>query len=189
MPHNQISAQESPVPLPKFQMAPRFKILMFSQPKKRTQIYYPFQPRSSGKRIHSRFPRGPYGERYLLTWYFYISLDTSLFIFPSESPVREPPPYSLTESLWKGILCHQNHFIHSFMYVCQSPQKGALLHMGKNIRSPSMEPYAVGRPTYNGVRPGSPRGLLMKPLSLTQCHAAFSTIPSTLAWVDQSPIS
>jgi len=26
-------------------------------------------------------------------------------------------------------------------------------------------------------------------LFLPQCHAAFSTIPSTLAWVDQSPVS
>jgi len=26
-------------------------------------------------------------------------------------------------------------------------------------------------------------------LSPLQCHAAFSTIPSTLAWVDQSPVS
>jgi hypothetical protein len=29
--------------------------------------------------------------------------------------------------------------IHSFMYVCQSPHKGALLHMGKNIQPPSTE--------------------------------------------------
>jgi len=79
--------------------------------------------------------------------------------------------------------------IHSLMYVCQSPQKGALLHMGKNLRSLSMEPHANGGPTYNGVWPGSPRGSLMTLLSLPQCYAAFSTIPSTLAWVDQSPIS
>ena len=51
-------------------------------------------------------------------------------------------------------------FIHSFMYVCQSPQKGSLLQMGKNIRSPSTEPHADIRPTYNGVWPGSPRGPL-----------------------------
>jgi hypothetical protein len=31
--------------------------------------------------------------------------------------------------------------------------------------------------------------LLTTLLSLPQCHAAFSAIPSTLAWVDQSPIS
>jgi len=42
VPHNLISAQESPVPLPKFQMAPRLKILMASGSKKGTQIYYSF---------------------------------------------------------------------------------------------------------------------------------------------------
>jgi len=40
--HNLISAQESPVPLPKFQMAPGRKFLMSSGSKKGTQIYYPF---------------------------------------------------------------------------------------------------------------------------------------------------
>jgi len=80
-------------------------------------------------------------------------------------------------------------FIHSFMYVCQSPQKGSLLHMEKNIRSLFMEPHTEGRPTYNGVWYGSPRGSLMTLLSLPQCHAALSTIPSTLAWVDQRPVS
>jgi hypothetical protein len=80
-------------------------------------------------------------------------------------------------------------FIHSFMYVCQSPQKGAILHMGKNIRSPSTEPHTDGRPTYNGVWPGSPRGSLTTLLSLPQCRAALGTILSTLTWVDQSPIS
>jgi hypothetical protein len=50
-------------------------------------------------------------------------------------------------------------FIHSFMFA-GVPKKGALLHMMKNLRSPSTEPHADGRPTYDGVRPGSPRGLL-----------------------------
>jgi len=50
--------------------------------------------------------------------------------------------------------------------------------MGRgNIRSPSTEPHAERRPTYDGVQPGSPRR------SLT------STVLSTVAWVDQSPIS
>ena len=75
------------------------------------------------------------------------------------------------------------------MYVCRSPQEGALLHMGKNIRSPSTEPHADERPTYNGGRPGSPRRSLTTLLSVSQCHAALGTMPSTLAWVDQSPVS
>jgi hypothetical protein len=59
VPHNLISAQESPVPLPKFQMAPSLKILMSSGSKKGTQIYYNFIPKSPGKRIPSSFPTGP----------------------------------------------------------------------------------------------------------------------------------
>jgi hypothetical protein len=42
VPHNLISTQERPVPLPKFQMAPRLKILMSTGSKKGTQIYYLF---------------------------------------------------------------------------------------------------------------------------------------------------
>jgi hypothetical protein len=79
-------------------------------------------------------------------------------------------------------------FIHSFMYVGQSPQKGALLHMGKNIRSLSTESHTDRRLTHNGVCPGSPAGSLMTLLSLIQCHAALIMAPSTLAWVDQSLI-
>jgi len=41
-PHNLISTQKSPVPLLKFQMAPRLKILMLSGSKKGIQIYFSF---------------------------------------------------------------------------------------------------------------------------------------------------
>jgi hypothetical protein len=46
VPHNLILAQESPVPLPLFQMATRLKIFMSSGSKKGTQIYYPFLSKS-----------------------------------------------------------------------------------------------------------------------------------------------
>jgi len=42
VPHNLISTQESPVPLLKFQMASRLKILMASGSQKGTQIYFSF---------------------------------------------------------------------------------------------------------------------------------------------------
>jgi len=100
-------------------------------------------------------------------------------MFPNRVPMDRDTPITRATGL----------FIHSFVYVCQSPQKGALLHMGKNIRSSSTEPHAEGRPTYNGMWPGSPRGLLTTLLSLPQCHAVLSMIPSTLASVDQSPVS
>ena len=80
VPHNLKSAHENPVPLPKFQMASRLKILMSSGSKKGTHIYYPLltiSPRAS--KSPSRFPqRGPYGDRYPLTGHFYLSLHISL---------------------------------------------------------------------------------------------------------------
>jgi len=75
------------------------------------------------------------------------------------------------------------------LYLSESPVKELSHKMGGNIWSPSREPHVDVSPTYNGVRPGSPRGSFTTLLSLPQCHAAFRTIPSTLAWVDQSPVS
>jgi len=42
VPHNLIPTQESLVPLLKFQMDPKLKILMASRSKKGTQIYFSF---------------------------------------------------------------------------------------------------------------------------------------------------
>jgi len=50
----------------------------------------------------------------------------------------------------------------------ESPIKEASHKTGENIRSPFTEPHADGRPTYNGVRPGSPRGRFMTLPSLPQ---------------------
>jgi hypothetical protein len=58
VPLNLISTQESPVPLPKFQMAPRLKILMVSGSKKGTHIYFSCLQKPS-KRTPSRFPNRP----------------------------------------------------------------------------------------------------------------------------------
>jgi len=161
--HNLISAQKSPVPLPKFQMAPRIKISMSSESKKGTQIYCASLKKSRQTNPLQIPQRGPYGEKYPLTGHFYISLNISLFIFPSGHPVREPPPCSLTGFPWTGILHHQSHWsICSTIYSCMSagiPKKEpSCIHMGKNIRSPPTQPHADGRRTYYGVRPGSPRG-------------------------------
>jgi hypothetical protein len=62
-PHNLITTQDSPVPLPKFQMAPRLKILMSSGSMKGTQIYSPFLSERPSKRILSRFTNGAAVER------------------------------------------------------------------------------------------------------------------------------
>ena len=70
------------------------------------------------------------------------------------------------------------------MCSCWSHRKGALLHMGK-----SNSPSTNGRPTYKWVWLDSASGRLTTLLSLPQYHAALSTIHSTLASIDQSPVS
>jgi hypothetical protein len=101
--------------------------LKSSGSKKGTQIYYPFHSKSRQVNLLQVPHWGPYGERYLLTGHFYVSHKIFLFIFFSESPVREPPPCSLTGSPCTGILCHWSQwsvylfihsFIHSFICVC-----------------------------------------------------------------------
>ena len=101
---------------------------MSSGSKKGTQIYHPFHSKSPGKQIPSRFPIGAPMERDThFQGIFCVSLNISLFIYPSESVVREPPLCSLTGSPWTGILHHQSHWsiIHSFIHVClpESPKR------------------------------------------------------------------
>ena len=89
VPHNLISTQQSPVPLPNFQMAPRFKILMSSESKKGTQMYYPFHSKSPGKRLPSRFPNGAPIERDSRLQDIFTSLLIYLFNISFGSPVKE----------------------------------------------------------------------------------------------------
>jgi hypothetical protein len=138
--------------------------------------------------------RGPYGERYPLTEHFYVSLDICLFIFPSGSLVRGPPP---PPSLFPSGPDRQGYsatvatglFIRSFTYVCRSPQKRSPPTNGEKHNVTIPQPHADGRATCSRLQPGSPRGSLMTLLSLPCCRASFGTIPSTLAWVDWSPVS
>jgi len=94
-------------------------------------------------------PMGPLEREIHTCRAFYIFLNISLTVFLSEFPVRQSTPCSLTGSPRTGLFRHQSHwpsegilftfsfirhsfirhsFIQSFMYVCRSPQKGALLH-------------------------------------------------------------
>jgi hypothetical protein len=107
--HNLKSVQESPVPLPKFQMAPRLKILMSSRSKKRTQIYYPFLSKSPGKRIPSRFLNGAPMERETHLQGIFTYLLIYLFIpkalrkeWPSMFPKSEAPKE--TDAHYRAVL-------------------------------------------------------------------------------------
>ena len=97
--------------------------------------------------------------------------------FPQQCPNGER--YSVSRA--HGLFIH--------FYLSDSPGKESSHKSGENVWSLSTEPHVDGRPIYNGVQPGSPRKSFMTLLSLPQGHAAFSMIPSTLAWVDQSPVS
>ena len=138
-------------------------------------------PSKNSQQFH-RFPNGPLKRE--------TSISKIFCTFPSKSLVNAPlPPCPPSGSPWREKLHLQGQWlIHSFIYV-GVPNKEPSHTKGKNIRSPSTEPHVDGRPTCNGVRPGSPRGLFKTLQSLPQFHAAFSTIPSTLAWVDRSPAS
>ena len=184
VPHNLSSAQDSPVPLPKFQMASRFKILMSSGSKKGNQIYCPFTQKVPASESPPGSPTGPLCLQ---------GIFTSLLIYLFLSFVRVPAkraPSMFPDRVPMDRDTPSPEPFHSFMYsyICRSPQKGAL-HMEKNHKVTVHGALHRRRPTYNGVRTGSPRGLLTTLLSLPQCHAAFGTISSTLAWVDQSPVS
>jgi hypothetical protein len=91
------------------------------------------------------------------------------------SPKKEPS-FKVRGSPWTVILC-------SFT------KKQSSYKIGKNLRSPSKETHEDGKSTYNGVRNDSPRGSLKTLLSLHQCHAVIGTVPSAVAFVDQSPVS
>ena len=117
------------------------------------------------------------------------------YTFPSKSLVNEPPSmFPSRVPMERELHIQRQWFIHSFIhlliYISQRPQIGSPpTKKGENFWSPSTELHVDGRPTHNGVWPGSPRGSFTTLQSLLQCHAAFSTVPSTLAWVDQSPVS
>jgi hypothetical protein len=70
------------------------------------------------------------------------------------------------------------------------PAKGAVLrHTGKRMQSPSTEPHAGGRPNRMGCSLVPQGSNLWHCCWLPHCHAAMGTVPSTVAWVDQSPVS
>jgi len=93
VPHNLISAKESPVPLPKFQMAPRLNVL-WVQERNLDMYFLFFFLKSPNKPTPSRFPNMAPMERaahlqalfYIsLKFFIKISLNTDIFPF-SQNP-------------------------------------------------------------------------------------------------------
>jgi len=95
-----------------------------------------------------------------------------------------PPPCSPTGSLWREKLYLKSQwFFSSFISVRVPSKEPSHEKQGKHLVTVHGA-HVDGRPTYSGVQTGSLRGLFTTLQSLPQCHAAFSTIPSALAWVD-----
>jgi len=111
------------------------------------------------------------------------------FVCLSKPPVKQAPS-TLPNGARKerGASC-PDPVVYSFIRILGVPSQGAFpRNRRENIRSPSTKHLADGRPTYRGVVTGCPRGWFTALQLLPQYHVAFSTIPSTLAWVYQSPI-
>jgi len=83
VPHNLI-AQENPVPLPKFQMAPRLKILMSSGSKKEPRYTILFSEKSQQANPLQVPQWGPYGER--------CPYPEPFLAYLPGSPAKEPSP-------------------------------------------------------------------------------------------------
>jgi hypothetical protein len=79
--------------------------------------------------------------------------------------------------------------VYSFIKSVRVPIKEPSHEKQENICFSSTEPHMDKRLTNNGVRPGFPRGSFTTLQSVPQYHTTFSTITSTLALVDQNPIS
>ena len=110
----------------------------------------------------------------------------SLLQGPQQGPHGSNTPSS--EPLVYFLFIHS--FIHSFTYVCQSSQKGAHLHtFGKKHAVTIHRAPHRWKAYIQWGEAWFPKGIVTTLLSLPMCHAAFSMIPSTLAWVDQSPVS
>ena len=81
-------------------------------------------------------------------------------------------------------------FLQSFIHIFHSHHlRSSHTIWGGGDRLQYTEPHADGRSLYNGVGPGSTWGSFTTLLLLPQCHAAFTTRPSTFAWLDQSFVS
>ena len=129
VPHNLISAQERPVPLPKFQMAPKLKILMSSGSKKSPDILS-----FSFKKFRQANPlqlpqRAPYGQRHPLIWHFYISLGISLYL---KGPNKRASLHFPQKRAPMETDAHSRALLNISVRV---PSKGAL-HPGSLHRAP-----------------------------------------------------
>jgi hypothetical protein len=123
--------------------------------------------------------------------FFYTSPDlkknlTSL----SKSRVKSAPPYSSDKPPVERDAPSLVTLVYLIIYNSQSPQLWSSLTKWGGKHMVTIRRATCGQKAYIefGVA-WFPRGWFMTLLSLPSCYAAFSTIPSTLACVDQTSVS
>jgi hypothetical protein len=72
-------------------------------------------------------------------------------------------------------------------YLSESQVKG-LFHERGGRHMVTVYVALRGQKAYWGTA-WFPSGIVYELLLLAECHAAFGTLPSTLTWVDQSPVN
>jgi len=122
--HNLISTQEGSVPLLKFQMAPRLKILTSSSSKKGTQIYFIFSLKNPGKRTPSRFTNRVPMERDTRLQGICISLENLIKIPLNKKAVRKKHTYMFPRSV--ANMEAEAHFLAMLNISFGVPSKGGL---------------------------------------------------------------
>jgi len=115
VPHNLISTQESPVPLPKFQTAPRLKILMASGSKTGTQTYFSFFFKIPANEPPAGSPTRPLWKGSSAYRAFCISPQNLIFGVPSKGAHPQSPLHGIPRR-------EMSHHYSPPSFVCQSPR-------------------------------------------------------------------
>jgi hypothetical protein len=134
----------------------------------------------------SSFPNGP-------LWRETSVSRTLFYTFPSKSQVNEPPSMFPNRVPMEREASSPEPMVYSF------------IHSFISVRVPNTEPSHKKGGGYLVTVHGAPRGwkayirwgavgfpkwgIVYDTAGSTKCHAVFSTIPSTLAWVDHSSVN
>ena len=129
-----------------------------------------------------RFPNGPLWRKTPFS-------RASFYTFPSESLVNESPSmFPNRVPMEREASSPEPMVYHLFISVTVPIKEPSHKKQGKHLVTVHGAPH--GRKAYmQWGAPWFPKWTYTTLQSLPQCHAAYSTIPSTLAWVDQSPVS
>jgi hypothetical protein len=196
VPHNLISAQENPVPLPQFQMAPRINILMSSGSKKCTQLYYPCLSKIPGKRISSRFPNGPPMERDTRLQDFFLSLLIYIFLSFPQSSSKGAPSLFLNRVPMDRDTPSPEPLVYIFIHSClpESPERSPPTYGEKHKVTIHRAPCRQKAYIQWGAA-WFPKGIVndtavTTPVPCSPQRDIFHLgLGSILAWVDQNTVS